>query len=345
MTIQADASIGLKQETTYGTAVVVDRFLEFTSESLDFDRDYYQGGQGLRPGRRAARSGRRVLSRDGGKGDIELEVPSRGLGTFLQAIFGVGTSTLVSAGLYQQLFTPDAQRLPPVVHDPGGRAASRRQHRRHADLPRIRVRVGRVLRVEQRRAQAEDDVAVQGGADGRRLRGSDLPPHPPIDLFSFVGAQLTVGGTVTVPTTTALATGGTTVADVRDFSLTYDNKLDDNKGNLGGSGKRTRQSAVQLAEIKGKLTAEYDSTTFRDALASNTALALVATFTASAAADIVTGKKPVLQIVCPDVRFNGELAKVSGTDVITQSMDFTAYDNLVAAEPIYVAVQTADTAL
>jgi len=105
MTIQADASIGLKAESTYGTPVTVDRFLEFTSESLDFDRDYYQG-QGLRPGQRAARSPRRVLSRDGGKGDIELEVPSKGLGTFLQAIFGVATSTQVAGALYQQMFTP-----------------------------------------------------------------------------------------------------------------------------------------------------------------------------------------------------------------------------------------------
>lgn len=342
MTIQADASIGLKQETTYGTAVVVDRFLEFTSESLDFDRDYYQG-VGLRPGRRAARSGRRVLSRDGGKGDIELEVPSRGLGTFLQAIFGVGTSTLVSAGLYQQLFTPTHNDYLPSFTIQEG------VPRLGANTVDTQTYLGSECESAEFSVSNSDVLKLKTTWRSKEVQTGiayAVPTYPtPIDLFSFVGAQLTVGGSVTVPTTTALATGGTSVADVRDFSISYDNKLDDNKGNLGGAGKRTRQSAVQLADIKGKLTAEYDSTAFRDALASNTPLALVATFTASAAADIVSGKKPVLQIVCPDVRFNGELAKVSGTDVITQSMDFTAYDNLVAAEPIYVAVQTADTAL
>lgn len=342
MTIQADASLGLKAEATYGVPVVVDRFLEFTSESLDFDRDYYQG-VGLRPGQRAARSPRRVLSRDGGKGDIELEVPSKGLGTFLQAIFGAASSTMVSGALYQQLFTPThndylpsftiqegVPRLGANAVDtqtfPGSECESAEFSISNADVLK--------LKTSWRTREVLTDVAYA------------TPTYPtPIDLFSFVGAQLIVGGSVTIPTATTLAAGGTSVANVRDFSLTYDNKLDDNKGNLGGAGKRTRQSAVQLAEIKGKLTAEYDSTTFRDALAQNLPLALVATFTASAAADITAGNKPTLQIVCPDIRFNGELVKVNGTDVGTQSMDFTAYSNLVAAEPIYVAVRTADTAL
>jgi len=342
MTIQADASIGLKQETTYGTAVVVDRFLEFTSETLDFDRDYYVGN-GLRPGQRAARSGRRVLTRDGGKGDIELEAPSKGLGTFLQAIFGVGTSTLVSTGLYQQLFTPvHNDYLPSFTIQEGiprlGANTVDTQTYRGAECESAEFSLSQndVLKIKSTWRSKDVDLATAYAT----------PSYPtPIDLFSFVGASLVVGGTVTTPTATALATGGTTVANVRDFSLTYDNKLDDNKGNLGGQGKRTRQSAVQLADIKGKVTAEYDSTTFRDALAGNTGMALVATFVAAAAADITTGKKPTLQIYCPDIRFNGELAKVSGPDVTTQSMDFTAYSNLVAAEPIYVAVLTADTAL
>ena len=85
MTIQADCSIGFKKEAAYGTPVTPDRVLEFTSESIDFERTYYQGS-GLRPGSRVARSGRRALVKDGGKGDIELEVPSRGLGTFPQTI-------------------------------------------------------------------------------------------------------------------------------------------------------------------------------------------------------------------------------------------------------------------
>lgn len=340
MTIQADASIGLKQETTYGTGVTVDRFLEFTSESLDYDRDYYQG-VGLRPGSRTARSSRRVLSRDGGKGDIELEVPSRGLGTFLQAIFGTATSTQVAAGLYQQLFTPiHSDYLPSMTIQKG-------VPRLGADTVDAYTFLGAECESAELSVSGSDVLKLKSTWRARQVDTSiayAVPTYPAsLELFSFVGAQIVTGGTV--PTATALSTGGTDLANVRDFSATFDNKLDDNKGNLGGGGRRTRQSAVQQADIKGKLTAEYDSTAFRDALRDNTAVALVATFTASAAADITAGNKPVLQIMLPDIRFNGELPKTNGGDVITQSLDFTAYENLVAAEAIYVAVQTADTAL
>ncbi|MEB3090055.1 hypothetical protein, partial [Parvimonas sp. M20] len=66
------------------------------------------------------------------------------------------------------------------------------------------------------------------------------------ELFTFVGAGLVVGGVITVPTSTALATGGTTVADIRDFSISVDQKLDSNGYNMGGAGKRSRHPAVGL---------------------------------------------------------------------------------------------------
>lgn len=342
MTIQADCSIGFKKESVYGTAVTVDRFLEFVSESLDFDREYYQG-EGLRPGSRVARSGRRVLVKDGASGDIELEVPSRGLGTLLEAIMGVAGSSNVAGALYQQLFTLiKSDFLPSLTIQKG----IPRLGAETVDTYTFKGAVNTgfeftldnagVLMLKTSWHAREVDTSV----------GYATPSYAAAtDLFSFVGASLTVGGSVTVPTGTTLATGGTAVADVQDFSFAVDQKLDGNGWNLGGAGKRSRRGAVGLAELTGKLTAEYDATTFRDAVASQTPLALVANFVASGAADITVGNKPQLQIVIPDIRFEGELPKSNGGDVITQSLDFTGFDGLVAAQPLYIAVRTADTAL
>jgi hypothetical protein len=163
------------------------------------------------------------------------------------------------------------------------------------------------------------------------------------ELYSFVNAALIVGGSVVVPTATALATGGTSVANIRDFTVTVEQGHDSNGYNLGGGGKRTRRPAVGLAALSGKLTAEYDSTTFRDAVRDQTPLAMVATF--NGPTDIVTGKPAVLQVVVPDIRFEGELPKSNGGDVITQSLDFTGFDGLVAAHALYIAIRTADSAL
>lgn len=339
MTIQADCSIGFKKETTYGTAVTVDRFLEFTSESLDFEREFYQG-EGLRPGSRVARSGRRVLVKDGASGDIELEVPSRGLGTLLEALMGTAGSSLVSGALYQQLFTlQKSDFLPSLTMQKGvprlGAETVDAYTFKGAVNKSFELSMGNaeVLKLKTSWHAREVDTAVAYAT----------PSYAATELFSFASAALVVGGSVTVPTATVLATGGTSVANVRDFSISVDQKLDEAGWNLGGAGKRSRRGAVGLAELKGKLTAEYDSTTFRDALRDQTPLALVATF--SAPTDITAGNKPTLQIVVPDIRFEGELPKSNGGDVITQSIDFTGFDGLTAAHAMYIVVRTADTAL
>lgn len=340
MTIQADCSIGLKKEPTYGTAVVVDRFLEFTSESIDFDRTFYQG-QGMRPGSRLARSGRRALTKDGGKGDIELEVPTRGLGTFFEAIMGVGSSSMVSTGLYQQLFTLIKDDFLPSVTLQKG-------------IPRLGANVvdaytarGAVCSSFELSMANADVLKLSSSWTAREIDTSVAYATPSYaaaaELFTFVGAGLVVGGVVTVPTGTALAVGGTTVANIRDFSISVDQKLDSNGYNMGGAGKRSRRPAVGVAEVKGRVTAEYDATTFRDALAAQTPMALVATF--QAATDITPGNKPTVQVVVPDIRFDTELPKSNGGDVIAQSIDFIAFDGLVAAHPLYIAVRTADSAL
>lgn len=340
MTIQADCSIGFKKEVTYGTGVTVDRFLEFTEESLDYARTYVQG-TGMRPGTRVARSARRVLAKDGGAGDISLEVPSRGLGALLEAMLGTGASAAVEGLLYQQLFTLTKDDYQPSLTIQKG-------------IPRLGQNV--VDAYTLRGAVCSSFEFSMANADILKLKTSwtakeiatdvayAIPSYPTgFELFSFVSAGLTIGGAVTVPTSTDLAGGGTEVANVRDFTISVDNGHDDGGFNLGGGGKRTRRPAVGYAEVKGKLTAEYDSTLFRDAVASQTPVALVATF--EAATEITPGNKPTLQIVVPDIRFEGELPKSNGGDVIAQSLDFTGFDGLVAPHALYIAVRTADTAL
>lgn len=340
MTIQADCSIGFKKETTYGTAVTVDRFLEFNSETLDFEREFYQGAA-LRPGSRVARSARRVLVKDGGAGDIELEVPSRGLGTLLEAIMGTAGSALVSGALYQQLFTLTKDDFLPSLTIQKGIP---RLGTNTVDAYTYRGCVNKSFELSLANAEV---LKLKSSWHAREIDTGiayATPSYPTgVELFSFVGASLVVGGSVTPPTATALATGGTAVANVRDFSISVDQKLDDNGWNLGGAGKRSRRGAVQIAEIKGKITAEYDSLTFRDAVRDQTSLALVATF--QAPTDITAGNKPTLQVVVPDIRFEGELPKSNAGDVITQSLDFTGFDGLTAAHAMYIAVRTADTAL
>lgn len=343
MSTQLDSSIGFKKETVFGTGVVVDRFPEFTSETIDFDRTWAQGA-GLRVGSRAPRSGRNVLVKDGGKGEIELEVVSKGLGALFELMLGTGVSTVVAGALYQQLFTPlKNDYLPSATIQKG--------------IPRLDGALNVIDTYTMRGAVCDSWELTAANSDIVKLKtswlGRDLVTDTAYatpsyvansELLTFVGAQLIVGGSVTVPTTTALATGGTTVANVRDFSLSWSNGVDSGGFNAGGAGKRTRPPAVGVIDSKGKLTAEYTDSAFRDAVAAHSDLALVATF--AGLTDITAGNKPTVQIVIPNVRFDGPMPQASPSgEPITMSLDFTVYDGLVAAHPLYIAVRTSDTAL
>lgn len=340
MTTQLDCSIGAKKETSYGVPVVVDRFLEFTEESLDFERTIVQG-EGMRPGSRVARSGRNVITRHGATGDIGLEVPTRGLGFFLEAMLGTGASAEVETGLYQQLFTLQKTDFQPSLTIQKGIP------RLGADTIDAYTVHGAVCSGFEISLGNSELLTISSSWTARELV-TDVayatPSYPTgTELFSFVDGSLVVGGSVTVPTSTALASGGTAVANVRDFSFGAEQGHDGEGYNIGGLGKRTRPPAVGLASLTGSLTAEYDSTTFRDAVRDRTSMALVATF--EGPSDITSGNPAVLQIVVPDIRFEGELPKANGGDVITQSLEFTGFDGLVAAHALYIAVRTADSAL
>ena len=104
MTTFLDCQFGMKKEVTYGTAVVPDRFYMFTGSAHSDGKSVVQG-VGLKPGARVAQSDRRTIPYRSAAGSLDLEVPSKGLGVLWEGCMGASTSTLVSAGLYQQVFS------------------------------------------------------------------------------------------------------------------------------------------------------------------------------------------------------------------------------------------------
>jgi hypothetical protein len=342
VTTQLDCSVGMKKETTYGTAVTVDRFPEFIDESLAWNPSFVQGA-GMRVGSRLARSGRRVLAKQSAGGDINVELVSKGLGTFLEALFGVGVSTAVpgQSGVFQQLYTPTTtdplnsytiqKGIPPL----GGGAAT------------AMTFLGAVCTSGEFSASNADIVKLKTTWDAKEVKTDVAYAAPSYvaggELFHFAEGAITIGGSQTPPTATALATGGTVAATIEDFSVSFDNKIDDGGFTFGGSGKRNRKPVVGLADAKGKVTAEYSDTVLRDAYLNQTALALTLTFLSATV--IGSSANYALQFHFPDIRLEGELPKSAAGSPVKQSIDFTVLDGLVAGSPVYVALVTTDTAI
>jgi len=109
----SDSQFGFKKESIYGTAVVVDKFLEAFSLGLVPNPRPIEP-KGWKPGLRGKRHDAYIAWVDGGAGAIGLEVPRAGSLGLWQAAFG-GSNTCAIQG--------DRSGLP-------GHLLARRLHRR-----------------------------------------------------------------------------------------------------------------------------------------------------------------------------------------------------------------------
>ena len=327
MTTPQDCSVGLGVESVYGTAVARTRWFEFLDESFNFVKNVKQG-VGLRVGSRVARSGRRVVASAEGSGDLTIEAVTKGLGLLWQLGLGSGTSTLVSAGLSQQVFTL-GDVMPSATIQKG--------------IPRADGTVdaytftGCMVESLTIDCPNADNVKVKTSWNAKDMTTGTAYTAPSYatgpSVFTFAHGAV-YSGALTAPTTTTLGSAATPVASIRSGSITIKHNLKTDRYNCGGGGRKEKPFAG-IREISGSLVAEYADVAFRDAIVNDTSMTLVKTFTAGL---------DVLQIVIPDVRFDGDIVKAS-TDLAMQDIKWTGLDGLTAAQPIWIVCRTADTAL
>ena len=137
---------------------------------------------------------------------------------------------------------------------------------------------------------------------------------------------------------------GPNVGNVKEITVRVKRNLDGGGWNMGGAGLRSRRPVVGRPEITGSVSVEYTSNVLRDAYLAQTPLALQLTFTHS---EVVSSggqmTNALLQIVIPALRLKGEVPGSNGGEPITQSIDWEAFDNDLAAQPIYIVYRTLDT--
>lgn len=342
MTTVLDSSIGIKKETTFGTAVTVDRFPEFVSESLDWKNSYVQS-EGKRVGSRAARAKGRVLDRVDAGGQLRLEAATKGLGVFIAAALGANTVTeTTDTGVFLQVHTPstvgkvDSYTIQKGLVPVGGGAVQP-----YTFLGSMCEQLeldfsGGIL------ALALDWIA-------REVVTSEAYASPSyatgVEPFAFVHGEIYAGATVTKPTGTTLATtADTPVATIKGGKITVKNNLDGDGFNLGGAGRRVRASERGVLDAAGSLDVELTDTKFRKALLDQEDMSLLLTF--EHPSTIGASSHPTLQVYIPLVRFNDGLPMDNNTKPVVTTMNFVALDSLAAStEPIYICYQSTDTAL
>lgn len=332
MTTSQDCSVGFGTESTFGTPVVPTRWPIFDSETLDIDKAVKQG-KGLRVASRGNRSARRVVPTRSAAGNVSMAIVGVGMGMLWNWALGNSTSNLVTGAVHQQVHTfgdsPPSLTIQKGIPRADGDAVDA------WNFPGAMCNELEIDCSNGEIATAAFSVAARNAVAAGSYTAPSYPAPEPAPLH-FGGGAIILGGTLTPPTATALATSSAApAADVRAFKTKLGNNLDTGRYNFGAAGLRSKPRPGSRM-VEGEIEVEYTGTALPAAVLADTSLGLIFT---------LTGDDPnhVVQIVYPDVRFNGKLPSSNGGETITTSLDFEAFD--LVTQFAYIVVRTTDTAL
>ena len=328
-----DWSVGIGRESTFGTAVTVNRWLEFTEAKLhEIDRGIKQGA-GLRPGSRVARSARRVKTTRQAAGDIAVEAFSKGLGLLLEACMGAATSTVVSGSTYQQVHT-FADVLPSHTIQFGvPNAAGVIRPMTYSGCTVSSFEIGGAVGEIATLKTSWDD------RDWTTATAYTQPSYPTGGNLFTVESATIYSGTCTPPTATALAVGARPVAGVKNFKVSVANQVLTDRFFMNAAGRKdrqlpgTRQPAVEL-------NVEYQDNSLWDALEADSELALVI----SLVGGVLSTGYETMQIAIPCLKLDGGLPEGGPDAIASQAIKMVGLDNLTQS-PLQIVTRTSDTAL
>jgi len=318
------AQLGFKAESTYGTKVTVDRFVEFTSETLEAEMEYLLPmGMGVR---RIQRADQLIANQTGVKGTVEIEMMTKGTGLLLEHAVGASTSAAVGATAeYTQTFAA------PVTTALGGKFLTMQ-----VGMPDTSgvVRTKTVSGAKVNKATMSADL---GGIVTLALEilGKQLD-----DTTALAVASFAAGRQPYVYSQGALTIGGVSNV-VKSFEFSWDNHLDPERRGIGAA-QRREAIAMNFLELTGKLDAEFESLVNLDAYLAGTLAALSLTFTGGIIPTTANPYKLVLTI--PKIYFSGETPKVSGPELVRMNLAFTGlWDG--TNPPFTIALSTDDAAV
>lgn len=341
MSTLLDDVIGLKKETTYGTRVTVDRWYpHLDDDETQWDPRIRQS-MGLHggAGRISPLGARNYPTAGQGVCTLKAELESKQGGVLLEAGIGVSTVTGVTGGAFM-LFHPGIT---------GTYLSSYTvQHVKvQNDGTDFVETYGGCTPSKVVIEQPEDDIAtIEVTFDALNYttataKASASYATSPVIYDAYNVSGVGLGGTLTVPTTTAFATGLTAIDYLREYKIELDHGIDDADWKLGATRGRPVAGTPKIS-FTGK--ANFDGTTLPVALAAGTKLPLYVTYSTGITDELSTGVSGGLQVVIPQLVLSKGLPKVKAGE--RRVVDITAaVTNDGTNRDLYVCYRTVDTAL
>lgn len=300
------AQIGFAEEVTYGTYVAPTRFYEFLSEEVSVEIERVES-EALRAGTRTLRSDRWTEGKINVEGDVELELMTKGAGLLLKHMLGGVATTqpdVVNSPLvYLHTFTPD--EVPTGLTCQVGRTSV-------DGVTRAFSYVGCVISEWEMECGVDDPVSLTVSLLGRNEDTSQplVTASYPADnqIFTFIHGSLEIDGTP---------------LDVKEFSLSGENGLDDDRYFLG-SQLRKKPVQAELLNFEGEVTTEFNNLDLYNKFVQGQEAALVLTLDSGV---IIEDALTYKLVITMNVRFDGETPTVDGPEVLEQNVSFKCIDS------------------
>jgi hypothetical protein len=327
------SQIGIAAETTFGSPVTADHFIEFNKESINFTVDRMES-KGLRASNRVLRSDRWVAGKKAVAGDVEAEIQTKGFGLLLKSALGGSTITTPSGATLARLHRY-------ILADPYGQSYTL-QVGRPDTSGTVNPFTYSGMKVSEFDLKNSLDGFVTGtwkwtGQTEAMQSGTSPYNAAPYTLASSSYAASTeilswIGGTLNI--------AGSAVAVVTDFSLNVKTGIKSDRYTINSSRLIKEQIIADMTEITGQVSVEFSDLTAYQRFTAGTLAQIDVTWSGETVIESTT--YPYLKVTMPKCRFDGNTPNVDGPGVLKVDLPFKAlYDG--TNEAITMDYLTSDT--
>jgi len=321
------SQFGMVDETTFGTAPTVTRFLEFSGETIEQTKERYESA-GMRVGLRTHRSSQWVTGRVQVVGDLEFQWQQQGMGLMLKHMMGTIASTQPNVGSNPTVYEHKA-----TVGQIDGKSFA------------CQVAMAGVDGVQRAFTYAGCKIAKWDISIDNTGMLTFKPTIDGVSESSAVGMAAATYATNTFPLTwtggTITLPGGAT-GNVTKFNLTGDNGLKLDRFFMAGqalSGTKKEQLEANLRVYSGTVDLEFGDLSAYNLFVNGTVGSMTAFFQGQ---QITSPYNFAVEITMPAVRFDGKSPDVTGPDIVMMSMPFVCLDDGSATTPVQIVYRTTD---
>jgi hypothetical protein len=335
-----DDFVALKREVTYGTLITPDRAYPWVDGTEGDWLPQMRQGAGVMggSGRTAMRGSRWFLASGRGVVTLKAELESRGGGVLLDLSSGVSTVNAIAGGSLQVMHTQVTNMV----------------------LPSATIQLAKVLNDGSRRIEtwrgctamkttieqpfnAIPTIEVEFDALAYTTATAAIVPSYALtsNLFDAMHATVGYGGTITVPSASALATGLTAVGYWRSFKLEIDQNGNDDGWVLAGGIRSQPKVGVPTMKLTGDV--EFSDNVLADAYVAGTKNPWQATW--SHPTEVVGAVPAALQVAIPQIVITKGIPQVKPGEAprtypVEAEVKFDGTNR-----DVYLSYRTQDTAL